>query len=151
MKPLRVYLVDDSAFFVRAACAFLDGYETMEIVGTAGTGRQALAQAPSLQPDVILLDFGLPDLAGLELVPALQALLPRAVIVMWTLYDRKSYREAARKAGADGFVPKGRLAQDLMGTIEGAIQARERRRESADVSATKPGDGYKEGEDQWKG
>ena len=151
MKPLRVYLVDDSAFFVRAACAFLDGYETMEIVGTAGTGRQALAQAPSLQPDVILLDFGLPDLRGPALVPPLQALLPQAAIIMWSLYDRKVYREAAQQAGADGFIPKDKLVKDLMGVIEGAIQARERRRGSADVSATKPGDGYKEGEDQWKG
>ena len=78
MKPFRVYLVDDSALFVRAACEFLDGRETLEVVGTAGTGREALAQARSLQPDVVLLGFRLPDLRGLELVPALQALLPQA-------------------------------------------------------------------------
>ena len=144
MKPCRVYLVDDNAPFVRAVYAFLDSYETVEGVGAAGSGREALAQAPCLQPDVVLLDAWLPDLCAPQLVPALHARLPQAAIIVWTLHDVAAYRRMAQKAGADGFIPKDKLVKDLVVDIERAVQARRRPREAADASAVKPGDGCKE-------
>ena len=53
---------------------------------------------------------------------------------MWSLHDIEDYREAAQEAGADGFVRKGRLSEDLMAVIERAVQARGCPGEAADVS-----------------
>jgi two-component system NarL family response regulator len=122
VRPLRLYIIDGNAAFVRAVCTFLGSYETVKVVGTADTWQEALAKAPALRPDVIMLDLDPVDLSGLELVPNVQSILPQAVVIVWTLYEMAAYRSAVQNAGVDGYLTKDRIADDLMIVIEEAIQ-----------------------------
>lgn len=126
MKPITVLLVDDNPTFLDIASRFLQGHEQVTVVGIANGGREAIDKAQQLQPQVILIDLAMPDLAGLDAIPVLRSLLPQVAIIALTLLDTQSYREAAFAAGADGFIAKGDLNAQLLPAIQrvaGAAQA----------------------------
>lgn len=118
-KPISVLLVDDNPTFLRVATRFLQEHcnNEVEVIGVAGGGRQALTQAVELQPQVVVLDLIMPDLHGLKVIPLLREVLPEVGIIILTLHDIDSYREAALEAGADAFVPKAALTTNLLPTI----------------------------------
>jgi CheY-like chemotaxis protein/anti-sigma regulatory factor (Ser/Thr protein kinase) len=95
---VRVLLVDDVADvrrLVRVALRFHGGFE---VVGEARAGLQALEMADQLRPDIVLLDLGLPDLAGREVLTKLRDIVPGAQVVVFTggdLEDRAYYEEHA--------------------------------------------------------
>jgi len=114
-----VLLVDDNPTFLRILTRFLEeqGEDDLRVVGSVVGGRDALAQAQLLKPDVILLDLGMPDVPGLELLPPLRVALPDAILITVTLMDPESFRQTALAAGADAFVSKASLEHDLLPTI----------------------------------
>ncbi len=117
---MRVLLVDDNSTFLRIATRVLEERfaQDLEIVGTASGGVDALRQARELQPELILLDLGLPGLPRLQAVPLLRDALPGTRIICLTVNDSQDYRDAALKAGADGFIAKSALNTDLMPAIQ---------------------------------
>jgi DNA-binding NarL/FixJ family response regulator len=117
--PLSVLLVDDNPTFLRILTRFLEeqGEDGLRVVGSMVGGRDALAQAQLLKPDVILLDLGMPDVSGLELLAPLREALPDAILIALTLMDPESFRQTALAAGADAFVSKASLEHDLLPTI----------------------------------
>ena len=117
--PISVLLVDDNPIFLRILTRFLEERSRLEVivVGSADGGEKALAKAPLLKPQVILVDLAIPDIHGLELIPRLRVLLPDATIIALTLMDPGSYREAVMAAGADDFVSKATLETDLLPAI----------------------------------
>jgi DNA-binding NarL/FixJ family response regulator len=124
MKPVSVLLVDDSPFFLCIAARFLRAHDEVDLVGTAGGGEEGLAQAQILRPQVVLLDLAMPGLSGLEVIPRLRRILPQVGIVVLTLQDTDSYREAALAAGADDFIPKSVMNTTLLPVIHRVAQAR---------------------------
>lgn len=122
MKPISVMLVDDNPTFLRVATRFLEAHDEVAIVGTAGGGKQALIEAQKLRPQVILLDLTMPDLMGLEAIPRLRSILPDVGIITLTLFDTDSYRQAAFAAGADDFISKRTMDNDLLPAIQDMIQ-----------------------------
>jgi DNA-binding NarL/FixJ family response regulator len=114
---IRVLLVDDHEPFLRIATEFLQRHHELVVVGTAREGKEALAQAQALSPQVILLDLNMPGLNGLETIPRLRVMLPQAGIIALTLLDPRTYRQAALAAGADDFVAKANLTTDLLPAI----------------------------------
>jgi DNA-binding NarL/FixJ family response regulator len=119
-------LVDDSEAFLGVAVEFLGQHEELAVVGTARSGREALDQAPHLQPDVILLDLKMPGLTGFEVLPQLRAMLPAAGIIILTLYDFEGYRQVALANGADDFVPKDKLGTNLLPAIKRVVHIKGR-------------------------
>ncbi len=119
MQPMAVLLVDDNPTFLRILKRFLEehGRGEVEIVGTADGGREALAKAMVLKPQLVLLDLAMPDLHGLEVIPGLRRLLPDTGIIALTLMNPDSYRQTALAAGADEFVAKASLDTDLFPAI----------------------------------
>jgi CheY-like chemotaxis protein len=111
----RVLVVDDTEDIRLLVRIGLGLEPDLEVCGEAVDGIDALEQAERLQPDVILLDLGLPRMPGLEALPLLQELLPDARIVVFSADVGAG--AVAVEAGADGFVPKGcppeRLADAL--------------------------------------
>jgi len=116
--------VDDNPTFLRILTDFLDEEEEILVVGTAGSGEEALAKAKELQPQVILLDLAMPGLGGLETIPHLRSMLPDVSIIVLTVLDTNGYHQAALAAGADDFVAKANLSTDLIPAIQRLSQMR---------------------------
>lgn len=115
--PVSVLLVDDSLVFLQVAARFLKRESGVVVVGVAASGREALAQAVALCPQVVLLDLAMPGLSGLEVIPMLRASLPKTRIIALTLGEAEVYREAALAAGADEFVSKSALSGELLPAV----------------------------------
>jgi CheY-like chemotaxis protein len=116
---LSVLLVDDNRTFLRVLSEFLaeNGEGALRVVGSVVGGRDAVARAETLQPDVVLVDLQMPLQSGVTLLPHLRARLPDAILVALTLLDPDTYQAATLAAGADAFVSKMRLEHDLIPTI----------------------------------
>lgn len=118
MKPVTLMLVDDNPRFLSAASSYLGEIDDLVLVSTLGGGTGAVAKAKELQPDVILVDLAMPDIAGLQLIPMLRKSMPELGIVALTVHDNPQYREAALEAGADAFITKSRILKNLEPTIK---------------------------------
>lgn len=104
--PIRVLIVDDHAV-VRAGIRLLLSQEAdIEPVGEAGTGREAVFEARSLQPDVVLMDVVMPDQTGLDVLPMLLHERPGLKVLMLSMQDDPRYVREAFAAGASGYVLK---------------------------------------------
>jgi DNA-binding NarL/FixJ family response regulator len=126
MSATTILLVDDNPAFRRIAARFLQLLPEVMVVDTASGGRDGLARAQALRPDVVLMDLHMNDLPGLEAIPRLRACLPEVGIIALTLMETSGYREAALAAGADEFVAKARMDTDLLPAIHRVRQAAHR-------------------------
>jgi two-component system response regulator NreC len=105
-SPVRVLIVDDHAV-VRSGIRLLLAKEPdMEPVGEAGSAREAIFEARSLKPDVILMDVVMPEGSGLEAIPALLHEHPDANILVLSMQDDPRYVREAFDVGARGYVLK---------------------------------------------
>jgi len=125
MKPIRILLVDDNPMFLGVARDFLQLQTNLSVVGTTRSGEEALNLAKELKPDIVLLDLNMPGLSGLEAIPRLREILPEIKVIALTMMDQAAYQPAALAAGADGFVPKASMCNDLMPAILDAISDKE--------------------------
>lgn len=118
--PLSVLLVDDNPHFLRVLNRFLivHGAGSVQVVGSVVGGREAVAQATQLQPDVVVVDLKMPEVPGLALIPQLRRTLPNAIIIALSLMDPAEYGLAATAAGADAFVSKEQLECELLPTLQ---------------------------------
>jgi len=128
--PLRVLLVDDNETFLDILTRFLQENHSGEfvVVGTARDSAEALAQANALQPQVILLDFDLPEGQRSALIRDLRSALPQVGIVAMTLQDPAVYdfcRQVALADGADDLIVKNVLTTELLPCIQRVVQARQ--------------------------
>jgi DNA-binding NarL/FixJ family response regulator len=103
---VKVYLVDDQAIIRAALRSFLSARADIEVVGDNGDPRAALEAIPALRPDVIVLDIAMPGLSGLDLLPQLRKLVPRAKIVMLTHHEGENFVQQALEGGAEGYLSK---------------------------------------------
>jgi len=88
--------------------------ERYEVIGEAATGATALDEAARLRPDIVLLDVGLPDRSGLELVEPLRSAAPGSVIVLISSRQAGDYGARLPAAKADGFLDKTELTPDAL-------------------------------------
>jgi DNA-binding NarL/FixJ family response regulator len=123
---LSVLLVDDNPHFLRILDHFLaaHGRGDVRVVGTVEGGRDVVAEAERLQPDVILVDLKMPDVPGLQLLPQLRRTFPGAILIAMSLINPEECRDDTLAAGADAFVSKARIERDLIPAIR-RLAARE--------------------------
>jgi DNA-binding NarL/FixJ family response regulator len=110
-------IADDHPAVLQAVVDTLE-QAALSVVGTARDGREALQLAKALKPDVVLVDLGLPELSGLELVSQLSADLPETKQVVYTGQTKSSLVKETLAAGASGFVLKDAPLPDLVRAIE---------------------------------
>jgi len=120
MYVRTVLLVDDNPSFAEVAMSFLRRAGIGRLL-QAESAKRALEVARNEQPDVVLLDLGMPGASGMEILPILRSMLPESIIIVLTLHDIDAYRRAALSNGADGFVPKASMSSDLLPTLEEAF------------------------------
>ncbi len=105
-EPIRVLIVDDHAVVRSGIRLLLAQEEDIEPVGEAGTGREAIFQARSLRPDVVLMDVVMPGQSGLEVLPTLVHEHPDTKVLLLSMQDDPRYVREAFAAGARGYVLK---------------------------------------------
>lgn len=110
-RPLRTLIVDPSPVFASGAGAFFVDRPALDVVGTARTGAEALREAGSIRPDLVLLEAVLPEIDGFRLTRALKALPSPPLVVMVTFFASEAARENAFAAGADGFLAKDEIGE----------------------------------------
>ena len=117
---IRLLLVDDHAVVRSGLKMLLIGQKEMEIVGEAGSAHEALTQTERLQPNVILMDIGLPDKTGIEATREIKAKFPDVKIVALTIHEDEEYFFQMLAAGASGYVPKRAAPDELITAINAA-------------------------------
>jgi len=117
MKPIRVLIADDHALFREGIHAILKPVPDIEIVGEAGTGEEAVALAPDLKPDVILMDIQMPDLNGVEATQRILETQPDTGIIIVTMLEDDDSLFSAMRAGARGYVLKGADKAEMLKSI----------------------------------
>lgn len=122
---LRVLLVDDYADWRRFLSSKLQRDPKTQIIGEASTGLEAVHKAEQLQPDLILIDIGLPALNGLEATRQIRILSPRSKIVVVSLTTSSEMVQEALRAGASGFVAKLDAARELIPAVQAVLQDRQ--------------------------
>jgi len=114
----RILIVDDHAV-VRAGLAMLvNAEDDLEVVGEAGSAREAIFEARSTKPDVVLMDVMMPDQSGIEVVPQLLRELPEAKVLVLSMQDDPRYVREAFEAGASGYVLKEAADTELVAAIK---------------------------------
>ncbi len=116
MTPIRVLLVDDVEQARRDLGIALNLFEDIQVIGEAGNGMEAIFQAQSLGPDVILMDLEMPVMDGYEAASQIKSLHPCRIIAL-TVHDYESARRKARESGVDAFLVKGTPVTTIIQTI----------------------------------
>jgi DNA-binding NarL/FixJ family response regulator len=111
---VRILLVDDNPAVRRYLRAILEQQESWHVCGEARTGAEALQQVLEAPPDLILLDYQMPDLNGVDVAKQISELFPKIPILMVTLHLSNQLTEAARQAGVRGACAK----QDIGSVVE---------------------------------
>jgi len=117
VSDTRVLIVDDHAVLRAGLKLVLEGAEGIDPVGEAGNARDAIFEARSLKPDVILLDVVMPDQSGLEVIPTLLKESPDAKILVLSMQDDPQYVREAFGSGASGYVLKEAADSELVAAV----------------------------------
>lgn len=95
-----------------------------DVVATVGDGNEVLPVADRLAPEAIVLDVSMPGRSGLQILPQLRIRMPSVAIVVLTAHLEPIYQEEAFRRGADGYVLKDKLLNDLLPTVCAALLSR---------------------------
>ena len=114
---IRVLLVDDQAVVRRALRARFHLEPDLQIVGEATSGREALALAQTLVPDVVLMDIAMPGMDGIEATVAMHRKVPQSAVIILSISDDRQTREQAQDAGAVAFVEKRGATEKLLSAM----------------------------------
>jgi len=117
----RLLLVDDHAVVRSGLRMLLENQAGLEIVGEAGTGRAALALVKELQPNIVLMDIGLPDMSGIEVTRQIKQQWPGVAVVALTIHEDAEYFFKMLQAGISGYVPKRAAPEELLAALQTAI------------------------------
>jgi DNA-binding NarL/FixJ family response regulator len=112
-QPLRVLIVEDSPAMLAALAHWVSSHADLRVVGTASTASEALSLVVRERPDVVTMDVALPGVNGLSATRTIKTLLPSTRVVVVTLNDGAAARSAAFAAGADAFLNKSSVADQL--------------------------------------
>jgi len=117
---IRLLLVDDHQVVRSGLRMLLASESDVEIVGEAGTAREALEAVRLLKPTVVLMDIGLPDLSGIDATREIKRTYPEVAVVALTIHEDEEYFFKMLEAGAGGYVPKRAAPEELLTAIRAA-------------------------------
>ena len=118
MGKIKVLVADDHTSLRQGIKALLDNQESIEVIGEAKDGREALAIIEETLPDVILMDIAMPGLNGLEATRRIKKKFPRMKVLVLTMYTNEEYIFQILNAGANGYLVKETAFQDLISAIK---------------------------------
>jgi len=115
---IRVLLVDDHPLVLDGIEARLAQEASVEVIGTANNGQQALAQAAELKPDVVLMDISMPVMNGFEATEKFREQMPDIRVLILSMHDDREYIMKLVRCGASGYVLKDVSSRELIHAIQ---------------------------------
>jgi DNA-binding NarL/FixJ family response regulator len=120
MKKLGVLLADDHTLIRAGLRMVVDAQPDLSVIAEADNGREAVAMAQALKPDVVVMDIGMPSLNGIEAARQIRGSLPDTQIVMLSMHSDEGYVLRSLKAGAKAYLLKDSAEADLARAIRAA-------------------------------
>ena len=125
-RPFRILVAEDDESFLDAIALLLEQDGRFVVAGRAHNGREAVALAKKVAPDAVVLDIEMPVLDGVEAARRLRAASPKLPIVAVSGHDYEERVLEIRQAGADDYVRKARLAEELPRVLAALLESRGR-------------------------
>jgi DNA-binding NarL/FixJ family response regulator len=125
VSSVRVLVVDDYEPFRRFVCSTLRKRPELEIVGEASDGLEAVNKSEELQPDLIVLDIGLPTLNGIEAARRIRQLSTRSKILFLSQESSADVVREALSSGALGYLVKTQAGSELLPAVDAVLEGRE--------------------------
>ena len=122
MNTVRVLIADDHDVVREGLKTLLAARADFEVCGEAATGREAVAKARELQPHVVVLDFSMPELNGLEATRQIRKARPGTEVLILTMHDSETLARAVLAAGARGFLLKTHAKRQLAAAVDALAQ-----------------------------
>jgi DNA-binding NarL/FixJ family response regulator len=121
VKKLRILIADDHGLVRRGAREVLHSRLGWRVVGEAADGREAVAKAIELKPDVAVVDIGMPELNGIEATRQIREAVPKTKILVLTMNESNQMIRRALDAGANGYLLKSDLTESLPKAVEAIV------------------------------
>jgi CheY-like chemotaxis protein len=129
-RPFRILVAEDDESFLDVIALLLEQDDRYVVAGQARNGREAVALAKKVAPDAVVLDIEMPVLDGVEAAKRLRAAAPQLPIVAVSGHDYEERVLEIRQAGADDYVRKARLAEELPRVLAALLETRGERSRS---------------------
>ncbi len=123
-STVRVLVVDDHEPFRRFACSTLGKRRNLQVIGEASDGLEAVRKAEELQPDLVVLDIGLPTLNGIEVARRIHKLCPECKILFMSQESSAEVAQEAFSLGALGYIVKAHAGSELLTAVEAVCQGK---------------------------
>ncbi len=124
MSAIHILLADDHSLVRRGLHYLLEREAGMEVVGEAGDGREAVRMAEELDPDVVIMDIGMPNLNGIEATSQIVKKGSKAGIIILSVHSDETYLVRALSAGAKGYLLKDSAEADLIRAVRAVSEGR---------------------------
>lgn len=123
-EPVRILVVDDFLPYRQFVSSILQERPGWQVTGEASDGLEAVQRAEELQPDLILLDIGLPKLNGIEAAGRIRNLAPQSKILFVSQESSADVVEEALRLGARGYILKAYAQRDLLAAVEAVLEGK---------------------------
>ena len=124
MKRVRILIADDHEIVREGVRALIERQPGWEVCGEAATGREAVAAAEKLGPDIIVMDIGMPELNGLDATRQIKRILPKCEVLIFTANETDEIVKNVFKAGARAYLLKTEANQHFVPAIEALCKHR---------------------------
>jgi DNA-binding NarL/FixJ family response regulator len=124
LNPVRILLADDHTVMRNGLRLLLERQPHLQVVGEAADGRQAVALSESANPDVVVMDIGMPNLNGIEAARQIVNRNPHTAIAILSMHSDESYVIRALKAGARAYLLKDSAEADLLAAVRALTEGK---------------------------
>lgn len=120
--PIRIMIADDHTIVRQGLARLLEDHPELKVVGEAADGRMAVEKAMELKPDIIIMDIAMPLLNGIEAAKRIRKGLPKAKILILSMYSHEHYINELLESGISGYLLKDSSGRDIINAIQAAMK-----------------------------
>lgn len=121
-EKIRILIADDHTIVRQGLSRLLEEQTDLKVVGEATDGQKTVEQAMALKPDVIIMDIAMPRMNGIEAAKRIRKLLPKAKILILSMYSHEHYIHQLMEAGVSGYLLKDDSGRDIIKAIHAALK-----------------------------